>query len=177
MKLILIDGGPASGKNTLGALLVEKFQQVKNKVILLDLDTYVERINPTWIWKNKNNEKKDQQEARRNFAIAIRKYLQEDYTVIAIGERFLTRTDIATFLNRIELSCPVYLYHLLVPISLRRKRLHERGSHSLIDIDKDQKERETITLWPGHVYKNINSPEVDVATLLELIQDSKGLLI
>lgn len=68
MKLILIDGGPASGKNTLGTLLVEKLKTTGENVILLDLDSYVERINPSWIWSNKDQERQDQLKARENFA-------------------------------------------------------------------------------------------------------------
>ena len=60
MKLILIDGGPASGKNTLGSLLVQKFQKQSNKAILLDLDTFVEELNQTWIWDDKQKEKEDE---------------------------------------------------------------------------------------------------------------------
>jgi len=37
MKLILLDGGPACGKNTLGALLVEEFSKKGEKAVLLDL--------------------------------------------------------------------------------------------------------------------------------------------
>jgi len=68
MKLIIIDGGPASGKNTLGNLLVQEFQKQDNKVVLLDLDTYVEEFNPKWIWENEQQKEKDQLNARINFA-------------------------------------------------------------------------------------------------------------
>ncbi len=176
MKLILIDGGPASGKNTLGVLLVEKLRTDGNKVKLLDLDTYVEKINPSWIWENKINEERDQLQAREDFAADIQKFLQENYTIIVIGERFLIKADIAAFVNRIKIPCPVYLYHLSVPINLRRKRLVERGPHSLIDIDKDQKERGAIAVWPGYVYENVNSPEIDANNLVQLIHDSKGVI-
>lgn len=33
MQLILIDGGPASGKNTLGKLLIDEFHRLGNKAI------------------------------------------------------------------------------------------------------------------------------------------------
>lgn len=174
MKLILIDGGPASGKNTLGALLVEQLRKDGNTVILLDLDTYVEKINPSWVWENKKNEERDQLQAREDFAADIQKFLQKNYTIIVIGERFLTKQDIAAFVNRIKIPCFVNLFHLSVPIDLRRKRLVERGTHSLIDIKKDQKERDAIALWPAYVYKNINSPEIDANNLAQLIHDLKG---
>lgn len=174
MKLILIDGGPASGKNTLGTLLVEKLKEHDGKIILLDLDTFVEQINPSWIWKSKLLQEADQSKARKNFANTINRYLLEDHTIIVIGERFLTKDDASLFISRLKINCPLQLYHLNVPLALRKQRLHERGPHSLIDLEKDQKERDMILSWPGYVYNNINTPEVDADKLVELIQDSKG---
>ena len=141
MNLILLDGGPASGKNTLGILLIQEFQKRGNKAILLDLDAHVEEINPTWVWENKQLERLDQLKARENFAIEINKYLQEKYTIIVIGERFLTKNDIAVFIRRLKIICTIYLYHLSIPLSLRKERLHKRGPHSLIDLEKDQKDQ------------------------------------
>ena len=74
MKLILIDGGPASGKNTLGKLLVDQFNKNGEKAILLDLDSYVEEFNPKWIWESKEQEEKDHLNARVNFVKDINKY-------------------------------------------------------------------------------------------------------
>ena len=176
MKLILLDGGPASGKNTLGNLLVENFRKLGNKAILLDLDTYVEDINTSWIWKNKQLEENDQLKARENFVKDINKYLQENYIIFVIGERFLTKEDIVVFCNRLKITCPVYLYHLSIPISLRYERLHKRGPHSLIDLEKDQKDRDKIKIWPGYVYQNIHSPEIDAKNLMKLIQDGNGMI-
>jgi uridine kinase len=64
MKLILIDGGPASGKNTLGDLVVKEFNNFKENAVLLDLDTYIEKFNPKWIWTDEKQKEKDQQNAR-----------------------------------------------------------------------------------------------------------------
>lgn len=176
MKLILIDGGPASGKNTLGKLLLEKFQEKGEKAILLDLDQYVEEFNPKWIWENKEQEEKDQLNARINFAKDIDKHLENNFSVIAIGERFLTKDDVVRLTHRLKITSPVYLYHLNVPLGLRKERLHQRGPHTLIDLDKDQKARDLINDWPGYVYENINYPEEDAENLYQLIQDNKGLL-
>src|SRR3989344_604702 len=114
MKLILIDGGPASGKNTLGNLLIRKFQEQDIKTILLDLDTYVEKINPSWIWDNDQQKEKDQLNARLNFAKDIDKYLEEEFVVIAIGERFLTKDDITRFVSRLRTTFPIYLYPMAI---------------------------------------------------------------
>ncbi|MBU1322592.1 hypothetical protein KKE48_04370 [Patescibacteria group bacterium] len=176
MKLILIDGGPASGKNTLGTLLVQKFQKLDNKAILLDLDVYVEEFNPSWIWKSKQKEEKDQQKARENFARDINKYLQQDFIVIVIGERFLTKEGIANFINRLIITFPIYLYHLSIPFPLRTQRLDERGPHSLIDLKKDQRERDLNIKWYGYIYKNVSSEKNDAQNLFKLIQDNQGLL-
>lgn len=155
MKLILLDGGPASGKNTLGILLVKQFKKLDNKAILLDLDIYVEQINPSWIWQNKQKEINDQRKARINFAKDINKYLQQDFIVIAIGERFLTKENIVNFINGLTKTYLIYLYHLSVPFSLRTQRLSKRGPHSLIDLKKDQKARDSNVKWYGYVYKNM----------------------
>ena len=65
MELILIDGGPASGKNTLGELILYKFQELGEKTVLLDLDTYVEKLNPRWIWESDQQKESDQLNARK----------------------------------------------------------------------------------------------------------------
>lgn len=176
MKLILIDGGPASGKNTLGRLLVEKFQKRGEKALLLDLDQYVEEFNPKWIWENKKQEESDQLNARINFAKDIDKHLKNNFSVIAIGERFLTRDSVVKLTSRLGTASSVHLYHLSIPFNLRKERLHQRGPHTLIDLVKDQKERDLINDWPGYVYENINSPDKDAENLYKLIQDNKGLL-
>jgi thymidylate kinase len=174
MKLIIIDGGPASGKNTLGALLSEQFRKLGNKAMLLDLDTYVERLNPEWIWGDKRQENQDQLRARIHFAQDIEEYLRNDFIVIAIGERFLTSNDLSAFVSTLKVACSVYLYHLSVPLSLRRQRLHDRGPHSLIDLEKDQRDRDEVKAWPGHVYENDNSPGEDALNLFRLIQNEEG---
>ncbi len=176
MKLILLDGGPASGKNTLGILLVQEFKKQSNKSILLDLDTYVEELNPSWIWENKNREEKDQQKARDNFAQDINKYLQQDFLVIVIGERFITKENIISFLNKLKITSPICLIHLSIPFSLRMKRLAKRGPHSLIDLQKDQRDRDSNVRWYGYIYENINSPIEDTKNIMKLIQNNEGLL-
>jgi len=175
MKLIILDGGPASGINTLGSLLIKLMIDQGENAILLDLDSYVETYNPKWIWDSKETEEKDQRQARMDFGESICKHLAAGLTVIAIGERILTKADLDRFMERIPVSSPLYLFHLSIPLSLRKQRLTERGPHSLIDLDKDQRDRDEIAHWPGYVYKNINTPEVDTANLLKLIQEYKGL--
>ncbi len=175
MKLILLDGGPASGKNTLGALLVRKLQDHGDKAMLLDLDTYIEQLNPTWIWNDKAKEENDQRNARANFAEAIDNYLRQKYIVIAIGERFLTKENIDNFIDKLKTSTLVYLYHLSIPFSMRMERLRKRGPHSLIDLAKDQKDRDSNLKWYGYIYKNVNSEEIDAQNLFKLIQGNKGL--
>jgi thymidylate kinase len=174
MKLILIDGGPASGKNTLGELLVELFQRSANKAILLDLDTYVEQLNPTWVWSNETKKAKDLKDARINFAHKIDQSLSERYVVVAIGERFMTKKNIRDLTDKLAVSCPIYLYHLSVPLELRRERLHKRGPHSLINLDKDQKDRDLNPKWYGLIYSNINSTEKDATQLFNLVKDGLG---
>lgn len=177
MKLILLDGGPASGKNTLGSLLVQQFQKQSGKAILLDLDTYVEQLNPTWIWNDKIKEENDQQKARINFGKEIDDYLRQNFVVIAIGERFLTKEDISNFIGRLKtLPSQIYLYHLSVPFQLRAERLDKRGPHSLIDLAKDQKDRDANPKWYGYIYENVNSEEIDSENLFKLIQANQGLL-
>lgn len=176
MKLIIIDGGPASGKNTLGNLLVQEFQKQGNKAILLDLDVYVEEFNPKWVWENKQQEEKDQLNSRMNIVRDIDKYLQNNFIVIVIGERFLTKDDITRFISKLKIKCLVCLYHLSIPFALRKQRLHKRGPHSLIDLEKDQKDRDEIKSWSGYVYENVNTPEEDVKNLIKLINENKGLL-
>ncbi len=176
MKLVLIDGGPASGKNTLGKLLVKKLSGLGEKVILLDLDTYVENYNPRWIWETEKQKEEDQKNARIDFGDDIDRYLKKNYNIIAIGERFLATGDVRNFISKISTKCTVYLYHLDAPLGLRKTRLHLRGPHSLIDLEQDQRDRDAVEKWPGYVYKNISSPEEDAENLLRLIQGGSGLI-
>lgn len=176
MKLILIDGGPASGKNTLGMLLVKELNRLGNITKLLDLDSYVEELNPNWTWDSKKQKENDQLNARINFTETINKFLQKNFIVIAIGEKFLTKGAVVGFISKLKINCPVYLYHLSSPFSLRKQRLHQRGPHSLIDLDKDQKERNMVEVWPGYIYENINSPEIDALNIAKLIREEKGLI-
>ncbi|MEK7200750.1 MAG: hypothetical protein AAB672_01315 [Patescibacteria group bacterium] len=174
MKLILIDGGPASGKNTLGELVVSKLKNFGEKAILLDLDFYVEGYNPKWIWDSSEQKEKDQLNARKNIVRDIEKYLLENFIVIVIGERFLTINDVEKFLFELKTKYPIYLYHLNTPFSLREKRLRERGPHSLIDLERDQEDRDKIVNWPGIIYENTHTPDIDASNLMSLIQDNKG---
>ncbi len=176
MKLILIDGGPASGKNTLGKMVADDFIFDGEKSALLDLDTYVEKYCPTWKWDSEQKKESDLAKARTDFINDINKFLQDDFIVLAIGERFLTEDDVIRYTAKLLKKAPTYLYHLSVPFALRQQRLHERGPHSLIDLDQDQKDRDQITSWPGHIYQNINSPEVDAKELIKLIQKNVGLI-
>ncbi len=176
MKLILIDGGPASGKNTLGKMLVDDLNAIRERSILLDHDVYVEKLCPTWVWTSNEQRESDLLNARTSFIKDINKYLRQDFTVIAFGVRFLTADDVKIYTSSLEVKCSVYLYHLSVPIALRRQRLDQRGPHSLIDLDKDQKNRDAIAVWPGYVYQNISSPESDAKELMKLIQANEGLL-
>ena len=176
MELILIDGGPASGKNTLGDLLVREYQRNNVNSILLDMDTFVEAINPKWTWENDQRKEKDLYDAKKNYIKDINKYLQQGYIVIAIGCRFLTKQEISTFIDEIAEPYPIQLFHLSVPFALRSRRLNDRGPHSLIDLKKDQQDRDVVKLWFGSVYENINSPEEDSRNIMELINKKRGTL-
>jgi shikimate kinase len=170
MKLILIDGGPASGKNTLGELIVKKIR----KSVLLDLDNYVEQLCPSWIWKDEKQKLKDLSKVRQNFIKDINKYIDQNQTVIVIGERFMTKKNIYDYINKLKKTCTVLVFHLSVPFSLREHRLNQRGPHTLIDLVKDQKDRDEIKSWPGCVYQNINTPEIDAINLTKLIRENTG---
>lgn len=176
MKLLLLDGGPASGKNSLGLLMVQEFKKRRIESCFLDLDTYVENLNPTWIWKDEQLKNNDLESARMNFAQDVDNYLQKDFVVIAISERFLTQADITCFLNRLTTNPPIHLFHLSVPFSLRKQRLEERGRHTLIDLDKDQQDRDSNAKWFGYVYENSNSPEQDAMNIMKLIQENYGFI-
>lgn len=176
MRLILLDGGPASGKNTLGELIVSELNKQSDKAVLFDLDNDVEAINPTWIWTDKQQETIDQEKARENFAKKIDIALQQGAIVVAIGERLITKENISGFVQRLKTIPAIQLFHLNVPYSLRESRLDDRGPHSLIDLAKDQRERDKNTKWYGYVYENVNLPQVDAQKIVELIKSKHGLI-
>jgi tRNA uridine 5-carbamoylmethylation protein Kti12 len=174
--LILIDGGPASGKNTLGKLLVKRFEKKDNRAVLIDLDPLVEELNPSWIWDSKEEEKNDKNKARGEFINKINDYLSKNFTVLAIGEKFLNKAYLDEFLTNINGGVTTYLFHLSAPLDLRKKRLEERGPDSLIDLEKDQRERDAVVEWPGMNYENVNTPEVDAENLFQMIKSGTGVV-
>lgn len=176
MRLVLIDGGPASGKSTLGQILVSIFKREGENAVLLDLDTFVERYCPTWTWENEQQKGQDLSKAREDFAKEIDKSLADSLTVIAIGDRFMTEEEVIQYTGKLTKKIPVYLFHLNVPFELREQRLHARGPHSLIDLEQDQKDRDAVKEWPGYVYENALSPEEDARILFKLIQQDNGLI-
>jgi hypothetical protein len=68
------------------------------------------------------------------------------------------------------------LFHLSIPYKLRCERLHIRGPPTLIDFKKDQEDCDKINNWPGFIYRNINTPDIDAENLLTLIREHKGLI-
>jgi predicted kinase len=176
MKLILIEGGPASGKNTLGELLVKKMSAKDDKTILLDHDTYIEEYNPKWIWDNEEQRTKDHLNAGINFYKDINMKLEAGLNVIAIGDKWMTDADIDSVVSKMNTKTKILLFHLSVPFEVRERRLHLRGPHSLIDLVKNQRDKDANKTWPGYVYNNINSPEVDAENLFSLIQQDRGLI-
>ena len=89
----------------------------------------------------------------------------------------MTKEDIVDFIQRLKVVCSTYyLYHLSPPFELRKRRLEQRGPSLLIDLDKDQSERDSNAKWYGYVYENIHSPIEDADTLLGLIDGNAGLL-
>src|SRR3989344_150940 len=173
MKLIIIDGSPASGKTTLGKLLVEELGARGDKARFLDWDDYVEAVNPTWVWDNKQNEERDKGIAGASLANDTDKYLKQNFIVITVGT-FLIKRDLIRYLSNLKTNIPVYLYHLNVSLSLRRKRNHKIEYNPLLDLEKDQRERDAIKKWYGHVYENINSPKEDAKNLLKLVRNNQG---
>ena len=55
--------------------MVQEFMKQRNDAILLNLDTYVEKFNPSWVWQDEQKEL-DQQNARVNLAKDVSKYLK-----------------------------------------------------------------------------------------------------
>jgi hypothetical protein len=130
-----------------------------------------------WIWDNEEQRKKNRGAARTNIAQDVEKYLKDNFAVIVIGIRFLTVENIGDFMGLIAVKCPVHLYHLSVPFALREQRLNQRGAHALIDLPRDQKDRDAIKEWLGYRFENINSPEIDAENLMALIRNDKGLIV
>jgi adenylylsulfate kinase-like enzyme len=176
MKLILLEGGPASGKNALGEKLAEGFRTQGEKSVLLDHDTYVEELCPNWIWLSQQQKEKDLLKARLNHLNDINKYLVEGFVVLAIGGIWLTNDDVRKYTSNLEVKTPVFLFHLNAPLIIRKQREQQRGHNPVIDLDKEQKERDKISSWPGYIYPNVNTPEIDAINLLKLINDGKGLV-
>lgn len=177
MTLIFIDGGPAAGKNTLGELLISNFSLLAGKKsVLLDMGRYIEHYCPKWVWNDPQREISDRLQAEIDMAKDIDESLQRKLITLVIGVRILNKESLTVFMKKIKTSCPVHLYHLVVPFELREQRLHQRGPHSIIDLAKDQKDRDAVSCWPGFVYNNVNTPVIDASALMEIILNGDGLI-
>jgi shikimate kinase len=176
MKLIFLEGGPASGKDVLGKKLVDCFRIQGEKSTLLDHDTYVEELRPTWVWLNEKSKAKDLKKVKIKYMKDINKYLANDFVVLAIGGTWLTDNDVKEYTSKLKMKTPVYLFHLNIPLNIRKQRLKQRGPAPLINLDKDQQQRDMITSWPGHIYQDINTPEIDAMNLMRLINQGIGLI-
>lgn len=174
MKLILLEGGPASGKSTLGEMLVTQFRERGEKSVLLDHDTYVEELRPDWTWPDEASKKKDLAIAKEKHIREINRYLAERYTVLATGGVWVTSDDVHEYTVMLAGVVSVHLFHLNVPLNVRKQRFTGRGVAPQVNMDKDQKQRDRITSWPGHVYENTRTPEKDAANLMDLIDAGTG---
>jgi shikimate kinase len=177
MKLILLEGGPASGKNALGEKLVEGFRARGEKSVLLDHDTYVEELRPDWIWPAEEQKEKDLLRARDNHIYDINRYLAKKFIVLAIGGVWLTNDDVIKYTSKLEVKTPVYLFHLHAPLKIRKQREAQRGHSLMINLEKDQQARDKILSWPGYIYQNINTVDTDAINLMNLIDDKVGLIL
>lgn len=176
MKLILLEGGPASGKTTLGEKLVERFQAQGENSVLLDHDTYVEELCPDWTWPDEALKENDLARARAGHLKDINRYLAKNFVVVATGGLWLTAQDVSEYTSRLEVKTPVYLFHLDAPLDVRKQRLVRRGPAPRVNLDKDQEVRDAITSRPGHVYRNTAAPEREAANLMRLISAGAGLI-
>jgi adenylylsulfate kinase-like enzyme len=174
MKLILLEGGPASGKNTLGEKLVEGFKIRGEKSVLLDHDNYVEQLCPDWTWPDEAQKEKDLSRARVSHLRDINEYLAKEFIVLAIGGLWLTNDDVRKYSSKLAVKTPVYLFHLNTPLKIRKQREEQRGHSPMIDLEKDQKKRDGIVSWPGHIYYNTNTIDIDANNLMKLINDRIG---
>ena len=176
MKLILLEGGPVSGKSTLGEKIVEQFRAQGKKSVLLDHDIYVEDLCPDWTWPDEASKEYDLDRARAVHLRDINRYLAENYIVLATGGVWLTQNDVNEYTSGLEVKVPVYLFHLDIPLRLRKQRFNRRGVTPLINLDNDQWERNGIATWPGHIYHNTDTPETDALNLMKLIDAGTGLV-
>ncbi len=85
MKLILLEGSPASGKNTLGEIIVESYKAQREKVVLLDHDIYIDGLFPGWLRMSQQQKEREIIKARNKHLNEINKYLVEGFVVLAIG--------------------------------------------------------------------------------------------
>ncbi len=174
MKLILLEGSPAYGKSTLGEKLVEIFGTQGEKSVLVDHDVYIDDLFPAWIQFSQQRKEKEITKAKNKHLSDINKYLVEGFVVLAIGGIWLTDDDVNKYTSKLAVKSPVFLFHLNAPLEIRKQREEQRGHNPIIALDQVQKERDMISSWPGYVFQNISTPEIDAARLMKLIQDGEG---
>jgi len=176
MRLIFLEGSPASGKSTLGEKLVEGYKAMGRKAVLLDHDIYIDGLFPGWFQMSQQQKESEIIKARNKHLDDINKHLLEGFVFVAIGGIWLTNDDVTKYTNNLKVKTQVFLFHLDAPLEVQKRREVQRGHNPMIDLDQWQKERDQISSWPGYIYPNVNTPEIDAINLMKLINDERGVV-
>lgn len=175
IKIIILNGGVASGKTTVSKLVVKKLKKGNIDAVFIDLDDAVERLNPEFEWNSDKDRLRDWLSARKTCAIKTINNLKAGKEVIMVGP-FLTKEEISGYLRHINLKVNVFLFTLVIPLEVRLKRNNERKfSNPTEDLIMQQKTIDK--LLPkvlGQKTTNLTSPKETAEKILEFIGKNKG---
>jgi thymidylate kinase len=174
-KIIMINGLIASGKNTIGELLVKHFNENGTTAEFYDIDKAVEEINPTNTWGNEEDTLKVWLQARKNYA---EKANNSESEVIVVVGPFFSKAEIKGYIDYIDKEIPLYLFMLDTPVDIRIERnKHRSRSNDPKDITDQEASYQKIkdSLYGGMV-KNDGPMEETIKQITEQIDADQGKL-
>ncbi len=174
-KILIINGLIASGKNTIGRLLTEKFTGQNIRAIFYDIDEEVKRLNPQNYWENDQEELTTWLSARKNYAEAANIYKGD---IVVVAGPFFTRDEIVGYCDYIHPDTQVFLYTLSTTLNTRLERNKYRAvANDPKDILEQEKIFETLSEPQyGELVDNNSDVTTTVDSIMELFSKNQGLL-
>lgn len=174
-KVLIINGLIASGKNTIGQLLTQRFNDEHIRAMFYDIDEEVSRLNPKNYWENDQEELSTWLSARKNYAEAANTYKGD---IVVIAGPFFTKDELAGYIDYITDSTQVFLFTLSTTLATRLERNRNRPSpNEPKDILEQEKIFQNLQEPPyGEMVDNNTDSTTTIDTIMELFSKNQGLL-
>ncbi len=176
MQIILINGLIASGKTTLGKLLVDEFTKKRIRASFIDIDDEVLQINSNFLWDNVVNKRKDWLKARRSAAIKANVNQRQGIITVIAGP-FFQRDEISGFVSFLKDDPVTFLFNLHLSLKVRlhrdKKRLH---TNDIATLKEQEQSFELLEERYGFDINNQNSTEEALKQIQCALAEDRGKL-